>query len=38
MTKREFVLKPLAEIAPYAVHPGVGKTVLRLYEMLKTEE
>ncbi len=38
MTKREFVLKPLVEIAPYAVHPGVGKTVLRLYEMLKTEE
>jgi len=38
MTKREFVLKPLVEIAPYAVHPGLGKTVLRLYEILKSGE
>lgn len=38
MVKREFVLKPLAEIAPYAVHPGVGKTVLRLLEILMESE
>ena len=37
MMKRDFVLKPLAEIAPYAVHPGVGKTVLMLVEELSGE-
>ena len=38
MTKREFVLKPLFEIAPFAVHPGVGKTVMELYETLIGED
>lgn len=32
MHKRDFVLKPLHEIAPYMHHPGNGKTV---HEMLK---
>ncbi len=34
MAKREFVLEPLCEIAPYAYHPGYNKTVLELLEML----
>lgn len=38
MLKREFVLKPLSEIAPFAVHPGVGKTILRLLEDITGEE
>ncbi len=35
MAKREFVLEPLAEIAPYIIHPVYGKTVLELKEALK---
>ena len=35
MTKREFVLEPLAEIAPYAYHPGCNKTAVELLNMLK---
>jgi dihydroneopterin aldolase/2-amino-4-hydroxy-6-hydroxymethyldihydropteridine diphosphokinase len=27
MPKREFVLKPLAEIAPYVYHPVLHKTI-----------
>ncbi len=34
MTKREFVLRPLTEIAPYAVHPLRGKRVAELLEEL----
>lgn len=37
MAKREFVLKPLSEIAPYAYHPGYRKTVMELYDILKGE-
>lgn len=34
MAKREFVLKPLAQIAPYALHPVKGKRVAELLEEL----
>ncbi len=37
MAKREFVLEPLCEIAPYAVHPGYNKTVQELYDLLKNQ-
>ena len=35
MHKREFVLKPLCEIAPYKRHPGNQKTVYEMLEELK---
>ena len=35
MAKRQFVLEPLNEIAPYAYHPGYNKTVMELFELLK---
>jgi 2-amino-4-hydroxy-6-hydroxymethyldihydropteridine pyrophosphokinase len=35
MTAREFVLKPLSEIAPYAFHPILHRTVKDLYADLK---
>ena len=34
MCKRDFVLKPLAEIAPYAKHPVSGKTIQKLLSEL----
>ena len=36
MHTREFVLKPLVEIAPNVVHPILKKTMLQLYEELQT--
>lgn len=38
MAKREFVLGPLSEIAPFAYHPGYNKTVLELLEMLSGQD
>ncbi len=35
IAKRDFVLVPLCEIAPFAYHPGYNKTVLELLEMRK---
>jgi len=35
MKEREFVLKPLSRIAPYAVHPTSNQTIEMLYQTLK---
>ena len=37
MAEREFVLKPLEQIAPAKVHPILGLNVYQLYEKLKQE-
>lgn len=37
MCNRDFVLKPMARIAPYLVHPIEGKTMLRLWKELQAE-
>lgn len=35
LTKRDFVLQPLSEIAPYIIHPLENKSILMLWEELK---
>lgn len=35
MINRDFVLQPLAQIAPYRIHPVSGKTVIRLWEEIQ---
>ena len=35
MQHRDFVLKPMAEIAPYAVHPLLHKSMLQLWQELE---
>ena len=35
--KRQFVLEPLCQIAPYKVHPVFGKSTLQMYEELLKE-
>ncbi len=35
MENRDFVLRPMKEIAPYAVHPVLGKTMSRLLDELE---
>lgn len=37
MHKRGFVLEPMMQIAPWACHPGLGKTVRELWENLKMD-
>lgn len=37
MTNRDFVLKPLAQIAPYARHPVFGKSILELCREVERE-
>lgn len=37
MAKREFVLEPLCEIAPFAYHPGYNKTIIEIYDTLKQQ-
>lgn len=34
MTKRAFVLEPMNEIAPYAIHPVSGRRICELFHML----
>lgn len=35
MHNRDFVLKPLRQIAPYEMHPVLGKSVVQLYDEVK---
>ena len=37
MHKRDFVLRPLVQIAPYAIHPTTGCSILTLFERLQKE-
>ena len=34
MTKRDFVMRPLAEIAPFITHPISGKSMKEIYQSL----
>lgn len=38
MAKRAFVLEPLNEIAPYAIHPVLGKRVCELFCAIRPQE
>lgn len=38
MTKRDFVLKPLCQIAPAKIHPLMGETVAKLFSNLPVQE
>lgn len=38
MHKRTFVLEPLAEIAPEAIHPAIGNSIRELLEELRENE
>lgn len=38
LPERRFVLQPLCEIAPYLVHPLIGKTIHELLAGLKSDE
>lgn len=38
MAKRQFVLEPLCEIAPFAYHPGYNKTIIELLDILRRDE
>lgn len=38
MQNREFVLKPLSQIAPYAFHSVLNKSVIQLYSELKSNQ
>lgn len=38
MAKREFVLKPLAQIAPYKVHPLLNKRIIELLNEVREDE
>lgn len=38
MHKRTFVLEPLAEIAPEAIHPAIGNSIRKLLEELREKE
>ena len=36
MQNRDFVLKPLSQIAPYEIHPVLGKAIVELLEKVET--
>ncbi|MCM1272494.1 MAG: 2-amino-4-hydroxy-6-hydroxymethyldihydropteridine diphosphokinase [Clostridium sp.] len=38
MAKRQFVLEPLCEIAPFAYHPGYNRTIIELLDILHQNE
>jgi dihydroneopterin aldolase/2-amino-4-hydroxy-6-hydroxymethyldihydropteridine diphosphokinase len=38
LAKRDFVLRPLCEIAPYVRHPVTGRTVTEMLEALESSK